>query len=232
MTAVGGLFYPFKERTAESMKPLRIAIAKGRICGKVADLLEKSNVDCSAVREPGRRLILPLGPWEAVLAKSPDVLTYVERGACELGIVGKDTILEHTGAFYELLDLKIAVCRFAVAAPVGVGLDGIQRIATKYPGIARSFFTARGMDVEIIELSGSVELAPLLGLADAIVDLVETGKTLIENGLAPIHDIAPISTRLVANISSMKLRRAEMLEFVSALEKGLLSVAEEKEATR
>ena len=206
------------------MRVLRVAIAKGRLERKLTELFSARGVDCTALQNPGRRLILPFGKWEAVLAKAPDVLTYVEHGTCDFGIVGKDTILEHGGSFYELLDLGLGKCRFSLAAAKGsdfFGNYGHKRIASKYPNVAYRYFLRRGMDVEIIKLEGSVELAPLLGLADAIVDIVETGATLLENGLEIIEDIHPISARLIANIGAMKTRRPEMAEFVRMCEESV-----------
>lgn len=199
------------------MGALRVAVTKGRLERKLTELFSAHEVDCSSLENPGRRLIHPFGKWEAVLAKSPDVLTYVEYGVCDFGIVGKDTIIEHGGSFYELMDLGLGKCRFSLAAAKGAdffGSYGHKRVASKYPNVARRYFSNRGMDVEIIKLEGSVELAPLLGLADAIVDIVETGATLLENGLEIIEDIHPVSARLIANIGAMKTRRAEMLEFI------------------
>ncbi len=209
--------------TRSNGAPLRVALTKGRLEKHMTKLFSGQGVDVSALQNPGRRLILPFGPWEAVLAKAPDVITYVEHGVCELGILGKDTILEREGSFYELFDLGFGVCRFALAARMSKESFEAQhhrRVASKYPHVARQFFQKRQMDVEIIKLEGSVELAPLLGLADAIVDIVETGATLRENGLEVIEDIAPISARLIANIGAMKTRREEMNEFISLCERG------------
>ncbi len=203
------------------MGALRAALTKGRLERKLTELFSAHGVDCSSLQNPGRRLIHPFGDWEAVLAKSPDVLTYVEHGVCDLGIVGKDTIMEHGGSFYELLDLGLGKCRFSLAAKKGsdfFGTYGHKRVASKYPNVTRVYFASKGLDVEIIKLEGSVELAPLIGLADAIVDIVETGATLFENGLEIIEDIHPVSARLIANIGAMKTRRAEMIEFVRLCE--------------
>ena len=156
-----------------------------------------------------------------VLAKAPDVITYVEHGACDLGIVGRDTILEKGGEFYEVLDLGFGICRFALAVPEGSQFYGTcetRRVASKYPAVAKSFFEKKGMDVEIIKIEGSVELAPLVGLADGIVDVVETGATLKANGLVAIEDVAAISARLIVNIASMKLYREEIFDFIGRCE--------------
>ena len=159
-----------------------------------------------------------------MLAKAADVITYVEHGVCDLGVVGKDTIMEHGTSFYEMLDLGFGKCRFALATRVGDDFYNgckTRRIATKYPKVARDFFAKKGMDVEIIKIEGSVELAPLLGIADAIVDIVETGTTMKENGLQPIEDIHPISARLIVNIASMKLYKDQIFDFLSKLEQNL-----------
>ena len=198
------------------MKPLRIALTKGRLEKDTVSLLESAGYDCTAVREKGRRLILPIGNGEieVVLAKAADVITYVENGVCDLGVVGKDTIMENGRSFYEILDLGFGKCRFALAGKAGkdffVGYNE-KTIATKYPNVTRHFFEGKGMDIRIIKIEGSVELAPLLGLSDAIVDIVETGSTLKENGLVIIEDnVAPISARLIANNASLKLRKKEI----------------------
>lgn len=205
------------------MKPLRIALTKGRLEKDTVALLEKIGLDCDAVKNKGRKLILPVGSgqYEVVLAKAADVITYVEHGVCDLGVVGKDTITEYGGSYYEVLDLGFGRCRFAVAVPKGSDFwsgYSAKTIATKYPNIARSFFESRGMDVRIIKIEGSVELAPLLGLSDAIVDIVETGSTLKENGLEVVETICNISARLIVNTASLKLRKQEIEQLVDQLE--------------
>lgn len=208
------------------MKPLRIALTKGRLEKDTVELLEQIGYDCSAVRNKGRRLILPIGSGEieVVLAKAADVITYVEHGVCDLGVVGKDTILENGTSFYELLDLGFGKCRFAVAGKAGYNFyDGFKAktIATKYPNVARNHFENKAMDIRFIKIEGSVELAPLLGLADAIVDIVETGSTLKENGLEVYEEVVPISARLIANNASLKLRKKEIEELVDKMEKNI-----------
>jgi ATP phosphoribosyltransferase len=205
------------------MKPLRIALTKGRLEKDTIGLFEKMGLDCSAVREKGRKLILPVenGEIEAVLAKAADVITYVEHGVCDLGVVGKDTILEHGTGFYEILDLGFGKCRFALAGPKGKDFFSgyaTKTIATKYPNVARNYFEGKGMDVRIIKIEGSVELAPLLGLSDAIVDIVETGSTLKANGLEVIDEVTPISARLIAKVASLKLRKAEIEALIVRME--------------
>ena len=202
------------------MKPLRIALTKGRLESSTAKLMEKSGLDCTALRDKGRKLILPIGDnLEAVLAKAGDVITYLEHGVCDLGVVGKDVIMERGGQFFEILDLRFGKCGFALAAPEGAdfyGGYGRKTIATKYPNVARRFFQSKNMDVRVIKIEGSV--APLLGLADGIVDLVETGATLRENGLGVVEPVAEVSARLIVNAASLKLRKREIEDLAARLE--------------
>ena len=207
-------------------KPIRIALTKGRLEKDTVGLLEKIGYDCTAVKEKGRKLILPVpdGNLEVVLAKANDVITYVEHGVCDIGVVGKDTIMEKGGKFFELVDLGFGKCRFALATKKGdsfYGGYGVKTIATKYPKIARNHFESKGMDIEIVKIEGSVELAPLLELADGIVDIVETGTTLKENGLEVIEDIVPVSARLIVNMVSMKLRKTEIENLIELIEKNI-----------
>ncbi|MBQ6632606.1 MAG: ATP phosphoribosyltransferase [Ruminococcus sp.] len=207
-------------------KPLRIALTKGRLEKDTVGLLEKIGFDCTAVREKGRKLILPIkdANAEVVLAKANDVITYVEHGVCDLGVVGKDTIMEMQGKFFEMVDLGFGRCKFALAVKKGSDFYsgfGVKTVATKYPNITRRFFEAKGMDVEIIKIEGSVELAPLLELADGIVDIVETGTTLKENGLEVYEDVCPVSARLIVNTVSLKLRQKEIEELVDLIVKNL-----------
>ena len=220
-------FYKSERKVNINMsKPIRIALTKGRLEKDTVGILEKIGFDCTAVRDKGRKLILPIpdANLEVVLAKANDVITYVEHGVCDMGVVGKDTIMEMGGSFFELVDLGFGRCRFALATKKGSGFYGgydIKTIATKYPNVARSYFKAKGMDLEIVKIEGSVELAPLLELSDGIVDIVETGTTLKENGLEVIEDIAPISARLIVNTVSMKLRQTEIEKLVSLFESNL-----------
>lgn len=207
------------------MKPIRIALTKGRLEKDTVALFDRMGLDTSAVKDKGRRLILPVGDnLEVVLAKAADVITYVEHGVCDLGVVGKDTIAEYGGSFYEVLDLGYGRCRFALAAPKDrdffTGYHG-KTIASKYPVVARRYFERKGMDVRIIKIEGSVELAPLLGLSDGIVDIVETGSTLKENGLQVVEDILPVSARLIVNMACMKLRKAEIEDLAGRMEAAL-----------
>lgn len=210
------------------MKPIRIALTKGRLEKDTIALFDKMGLDTSAVKEKGRRLILPVGNndghLEVVLAKAADVITYVEHGVCDMGVVGKDTIAEYGGSFYEVLDLGFGRCRFALAAPKDTDFFAgyhVKTIASKYPNVARAYFEKKGLDVRIIKIEGSVELAPLLGLSDGIVDIVETGSTLKENGLEVVEDILPISARVIVNMACMKLRKAELETLVNRMEENL-----------
>ena len=189
-------------------------------------MFERLGYDCTAVREKGRRLILPIANanMEVVLAKAADVATYVENGVCDIGIVGKDTIMEMGGTFYEVADLGFGRCRFALAVPEGVDFYAgyhTRCVASKYVNVARAFFERKNMDVNFVKIEGSVELAPILGLSDAIVDIVETGATLRENGLVVAEYITDVSARLIVNIASLKLRKAEIEPFISEIEQYL-----------
>ncbi len=201
---------------------LRIALTKGRLEKQTIALFEKMGLDCDELINKGRRLILKVNDYEVVLAKAADVITYVEHGVCDIGIVGRDTIVENGKSFYEMMDLNLGKCDFALAGKKGTSFyDGFntKRIATKYPNVTKAYFEGRGMDVKIIKIEGSVELAPLLNLADGIVDIVETGTTLKENGLEVIEKIMPISARVIVNMASMKLKRDEIDEFLEKMEK-------------
>ena len=204
-------------------RKLRIALTKGRLEKDTIGLLEKMGYDCTAVREKGRKLILG-DSIEAVLAKAADVITYVEHGVCDMGVVGKDTIMEMNGKFFEVVDLGFGRCKFALAGKKGDNFYqgyNVKTIATKYPNVSRSFFEKKGMDVEIVKIEGSVELAPLLNLSDAIVDIVETGTTLKENGLEVFEDVCPISARLIVNMVSLKIRQHEIEELIKNIEANL-----------
>jgi ATP phosphoribosyltransferase regulatory subunit len=201
---------------------LRVAVTKGRLEGSFIKLMEKAGYDCAAIRDKGRKLLvsLPDANMEFFFAKAPDVITYVEHGVCDVGIVGKDTIAEYGGSYYEIMDLGIGRCKFALAAPLGsdfFGGHGTKTVATKYPNVAQRYFESKGMDVEIIKIEGSVEIAPLLRLAGAIVDIVETGATLKENGLEVIEDIRNISARFIVNATSMKLKKAAVDKLAAGL---------------
>ncbi len=200
---------------------IRIALTKGRIEKKAIEILTRAGYDMSCLNEEnkGRKLLFKVdnADIEIVLAKAADVMTYVEHGVCDVGIVGEDTVLESGKSVYELLDLGFGKCRFALAGIKGKNFyDGYSHkvIASKYPNITKSYFNSRGFDVEVVKIEGSVELAPLLGLSDAIADIVETGSTLKANGLEVYEDIVNISARLVANIAAAKLKKGEIDELL------------------
>lgn len=204
---------------------IRIALTKGRLEKKTLARMKAAGYDISELESPSRKLIfrLPNTNIEVVLAKAADVITYVEHGVCDLGVVGKDTIMEKGGSFYEMVDLGFGKCRFALATKKGKTVYGNYRtpvIATKYPEVTRAFFSRKNMDVETIKIEGSVELAPLLELADAIVDIVETGSTLKENGLEVIEDVAPISARVIVNLASAKMNKTAIQRIIRDLERG------------
>ncbi|MBR6740909.1 MAG: ATP phosphoribosyltransferase [Clostridia bacterium] len=208
------------------MTPIRIAITKGRLLDSSVAMFKRMGIECEALEKPGRRLILPLdgGRIEAVLAKGEDVVTYVDHGVCDMGIVGKDTLEEHPCGVFEVLDLGFGKCRMAVAGRPDSGFfssGGERTAATKYDSIARAYFKQKGMDVRLIHISGSVELAPLLGLSDVIVDIVETGDTLRANGLEVLEEVCPLSARLIINPAAMKLRKSELDALTAKMEANL-----------
>lgn len=194
---------------------INVALPKGRLGEKVYDMFEKSGFECPSIKENNRKLIFEneeVGVrffW----VKPSDVAIYVERGAADIGVAGKDILLEYEPDVYELLDLNIGKCRMAVAAKKDFrdNTDRTLRVATKFTNIAKNYYAGIGRDIDIIKLNGSIEIAPILDLSDVIVDIVETGKTLIENDLKPFTDIVPISARLIANKSSFKFKN-EMIE--------------------
>ena len=200
---------------------LNIALPKGRLGEKVYALLKKAGYECPAIEDPGRKLIFenPERGIRYFWVKPSDVAIYVERGAADLGIAGKDILLEYRPEVYELLDLGLGKCRMAVAGPrefrekPGRAL----RIATKFPHIAAKHYAAKGRDIDIIKLNGSIEIAPILGLSDVIVDIVETGKTLIENDLEVKETVVPISARLIANKASCKFKGAGIDRLVRSM---------------
>lgn len=207
------------------MKTIRLALTKGRIESEALRLLARAGYDCAELDEDkrGRKLIFRTsgGELEIVLAKAADVLTYVGHGVCDAGIVGSDTIAEQGNDACELLDLGFGRCRFVLAGKIGEWRGTSFRrmvVASKYPNVTRRWFAKKGADVEAVKIEGSVELAPLLGLADAIVDIVETGSTLRANGLEVYEEIADISARLIFNMASIKLKKRETDEFVRKLQ--------------
>ncbi len=217
------------------MKDIVIALAKGRLAELSIKLFEEIGIDCSMLREKSRKLIFQNDSMhlKLILVKAGDVPTYVEYGAADIGIVGKDTLLEAGRNLYEMVDLKFGACKMAVAGPRKLAgkLDTIPnlRVASKYPNIAREYFQIKkGQTIEVIQLGGSVELAPLVGLSDVIVDIVESGKTLRENGLDVLEEITDLSARLVANRVSVKLERERILSLVGSIEAVLSARAQKK----
>ncbi len=202
-------------------KQLTIAVSKGRVLEDTLPLLKAAGIEPAEDPGTSRRLILPVkgGHARILQVRTSDVPTYVEHGAAHLGIVGKDVLLEHDGSgLYEPLDLDLAHCRLMVARPVdAVPPTRRLRVATKFIASARRHYAARGQQVELIKLYGSVELAPLVGLADEIVDLVDTGNTLRANGLEAVETVADISARLVVNKAAMKTRHAEIRAIVDRI---------------
>lgn len=202
---------------------LNIALPKGRLGDKVYRLFKNVGYDCAAMEGDDRRLVLcdEGGDISYLLVKPSDVAIYVEHGAADVGVVGKDVLLEGGNDVYELLDLNFGKCRMAEAAPVGFREDRQRplRVATKYPNIARHFYAAQSREIEIIKLNGSIELAPILKLSDVIVDIVETGATLKQNNLEVTRDILPVSARFIANKAAMKFKGDMIQEIVKKLDR-------------
>ena len=189
---------------------INVALPKGRLGEKVYSIFAKAGYECPSLLSPNRKLIFTNEEKKVryFWVKPSDVTIYVERGAADLGVAGKDTILEYEPDVYELLDLKEGVCKMAVASTKGYKRDDSEtvRVATKFPNIAKKYYAATGRNIDVINLHGSIEIAPILGLSDVIVDIVETGATLRENDLTVIEDVCPISARLIANKSSCKFK--------------------------
>jgi ATP phosphoribosyltransferase len=211
-----------------SSLPLTIAVAKGRMQDQALELLARAGVRVGDEALASRRLAIEdeSGSYRFVFVKPADVPVYVEHGIADCGVVGRDVLLESGPDLLQPLDLRIARCRISVAAPSATSAElflsgGALRVATKYPRIAAAHFGARGVPVEIIELSGSVELAPVLGLADCIVDLVETGRTLAENGLGVVEEITESTGRLVVNRASYQLKAKAVARLICALNEAL-----------
>ena len=207
---------------------ITIALSKGRIYEETKPLLEAAGIVPAEDPEVSRKLILPTGKpgVRVIIVRASDVPTYVQYGAADLGVAGRDLLIEHGGrGLYQPLDLGIARCRMMVAVPedfdypAAVRKGARLRVATKYIQIAREHFAAKGVHVDLIKLYGSMELAPLVGLADAIVDLVDTGATLRANRLKAVEEILAVSSRLIVNPASMKVKRAEVLPLIEAFER-------------
>ncbi|GGE39883.1 ATP phosphoribosyltransferase [Pullulanibacillus camelliae] len=199
---------------------LCIALTKGRLEEQCLDYLEQRAFDVTPLIEKGRKLCVETDHFKVFFAKGVDVATYVENGIADLGIVGEDILTEYQPDVFNLIGLPFGICRMALAGiPTEEAPEGKRTIATKYPNIARSFFQEKGESVDLVKLEGSVELAPLLGLADDIVDIVETGTTLRENGLVVKEEFMRFSARCIANRSSLKVKRSLMLPFIEAIDK-------------
>ena len=199
------------------MDILNIALPKGRLGEKVYAMFEAAGFECPSIKENNRKLTFE--NFEVGVryfwVKPSDVSIYVERGAADIGVAGKDILLEYKPDVYELLDLNMGKCRMAVAAPKGFRDNESRtlKVATKFATIAKDYYSTLGREIDIIHLNGSIELAPILGLSDVIVDIVETGRTLVENDLEVVEEIVPISARLIANKSSTKFK-SEMIDRV------------------
>ncbi|WP_437622593.1 ATP phosphoribosyltransferase [Sorangium sp. So ce1151] len=207
-------------------KPLTIAVPKGRILKDLIPLIQRAGLDSTPLQENDRRLVRPTadGALRYVFLKPDDVPTYVEYGAADLGVSGRDTLLERRHDLYTPLDLGIGRCRLVVAGPEETPIPDLPRVATKYPRIAGDHFASKGVVAEIIPVHGSVELAPLVGLSHLIVDIVETGATLRENRLEVLETVTEVSTLLIANRASYKLRSDDVRPLVERLRAATASV--------
>lgn len=210
------------------MKYITVALAKGRLGDFAVDIFKRAGYDVAEMQTDTRKLIFTdeTKKFRFINVKATDVPVYVEYGAADIGIVGKDTLLESGADLYETLDLNFGACKMAVAGlpEMKEKLNSMNqmRVATKYPNIARNYFEfKKGQTIEIIKLNGSVELAPLVGLSEVIVDIVESGKTLKENGLVVLEDVCPISARLVINRVSMKIERERIMETIQMIKNSI-----------
>lgn len=212
-------------RMEDSMRYLTFALAKGRLAKKTMEMLEQIGITCDEMKDPKTRKLIFVNEKQKIkifLAKANDVPTYVEYGAADIGVVGRDTILEEGRKLYEVVDLGFGKCTMCVAGPKNarelLQHGELIRVATKYPNIAKDYFyNKKHQTVEIIKLNGSVELAPIVGLSEVIVDIVETGSTLRENGLEVLEEICPLSARMVVNQVSMKMEHERITELINAL---------------
>lgn len=203
---------------------LNIALPKGRLGEKVYSMFEEAGFECPSIKENNRKLTFENAELgiRFFWVKPSDVAIYVERGAADIGVAGKDILLEYKPDVYELLDLKRGICKMAVAAPADFrdNRGRALKVATKFANIAKEHYASEGREIDIIHLNGSIELAPILGLSDVIVDIVETGRTLAENGLEVIEDVVPISARLIANKASTKFKG----EIIDKIAEGLSKI--------
>lgn len=204
------------------MERIKIALTKGRTEDQVVPLLEAAGINCEGIRNKQRRLIFDEDPrYEIILVKGPDVLTYLNSGSVQIGIVGSDILAEQENFQYAMLDLNVGKCRFVLASTKDFNPQAHRRkiIATKYPNITKRYFQGIGKDVEIIKIEGSVELAPLIGLADAIVDIVETGNTLRENNLQVFAKLQPVNTKVVVNRLALRQYQPQIKSLIASLAK-------------
>lgn len=209
------------------MRYLTIALTKGRLANKTLEMLEAVGITCEEMKDKNTRKLIFVNEklkLRFFLAKGPDVPTYVEYGAADIGVVGRDTILEEGRKLYEVMDLGFGKCRMCVCGPESAKplLENNQliRVATKYPNIAKDYFyNKKHQTVEIIKLNGSIELAPIVGLSEVICDIVETGSTLRENGLSILEEVCPLSARMVVNQVSMKMESERISELIQKLKK-------------
>ncbi|MDD6616709.1 MAG: ATP phosphoribosyltransferase [Lachnospiraceae bacterium] len=211
------------------MRYLTFALTKGRLAKKTLELLEKTGITCEEMKDPDSRKLIFVNEelkMKFFLAKGPDVPTYVEYGAADIGVVGRDTIMEEQRKLYEVLDLGFGACRMCVCGPESARAllksQELIRVATKYPNIAKDYFyNQKNQTVEIIKLNGSIELAPIVGLSEVIVDIVETGSTLRENGLVVLEEVCPLSARVVVNQVSMRMENERITKLLSELNRVL-----------
>ena len=202
---------------------ITIAMAKGRLADKTIVLLEHAGVDCSELKQESRKLTFydSTGEIRFLMVKPTDVPTYVDHGVADIGVVGKDTLMEANRPLYEMLDLGFGKCRLAIAGylnPPNTARLHNLRVATKYPNIARNYYQSKGETIEIIKLNGSIELGPIIGLSDVILDIVESGSTLKANGLAVLEEICDVSARMVVNRVSLKTKNAEIKRIINGVQ--------------
>ncbi|MDE6398921.1 MAG: ATP phosphoribosyltransferase [Clostridiales bacterium] len=205
------------------MQQLTVALAKGRLAEKTVEILEQCGINCAPLKESTRKLVLYDADkkYRFIFVKPADVPTYIERGVADIGVVGKDTLLEESKDIYEMLDLRFGACRMCVAGfreKQEYVTHNNLRVASKYIHIAKDFYAAKGIDVDIVKLTGSVELGPVIGLTDVIVDIVESGKTLEANGLVVLEEICKLSARLVVNKVSLKTRKNEIMPLIAKMQ--------------
>lgn len=216
------------------MRYITFALAKGRLAKKTMGILEQIGITCEEIKDPDTRKLIFVNEelkLKFFLAKASDVPTYVEYGAADFGVVGKDTILEEGRKMYEVIDLGLGKCKMCVAGPKEaekvLKSGELIRVATKYPNIAKDYFNnKKHQTVEIIKLNGSIELAPIVGLSEVIVDIVETGSTLRENGLVVLEEICPLSARMVVNEVSMKMEHERIAKIIRDLKEALAKMDE------